>query len=191
MFSRKAMGFAVFKRPPTSRQMQTFLDRAFDAARIKPKYLVTDRGTQFDCEPFGKWCRRRKIKPRYGAVGRYGSIAVIERFNRTLKYEGLFLITIPFRLARMREEVRLIVEHYNRYRPHQGLTGRTPDEVYFNREPAVEKSRWEPRARWPRTSGCAAPFVPVKGECGTRLELEIRYLEGRKHLSVFRLREVA
>ncbi len=91
----------------------------------------------------------------------------------------------------MREEVRLIVEHYSRYRPNMGLTGRTPDEVYFDRAPAVEKPRWEPRTKWPRTSGCAAPCVPVKGECGVRLRLEVRCLEGREHLPVFRLRKAA
>ena len=101
-------GFVVFKRPPTSRQAQEFLERAFDAIGVKPKYFVTDRGTQFDCEPFRKWCKRRKMKPRYGAVGKYGSIAVIERFNRTIKHEGLFLISIPSALDRMRAEVRLI-----------------------------------------------------------------------------------
>jgi len=164
----------------------------FDAAGVKPRYFVTDKGKQFDCPDFAEtWCKRHGIKIRFGAVGRYGSIAVIERFNRTLKHEGLFLITTPFRLARMREETRLVVEHYNRYRPHQGLTCRTPDEVYCSRKPAVEKPRWEPRARWPRTSGCAAPHVPVRGECGTRLTLEVRYLEGRKHLPIFRLREAA
>jgi len=192
MFSRKAMGFAVFKRPPTSRQVQEFMARAFDAVGVTPKYLVTDRGKQFDCPAFAEtWCKRHGIEIRFGAVGKYGSIAVIERFNRTLKYEGLFLITIPFGLAAMRRETRLIVELYNRFRPHQGLTGRTPDEVYFNREPAVEKPRWEPRKKWPRDSGCAAPYVPVNGECGVRLELEVRYLEGRKHLPVFKLREAA
>ncbi len=91
-------------------------------------------------------------------------------------HERLFLILIPFSLSRMREETRLIIEHYSRLRPHQGLTGRTPDEVYFDREPAIEKPRWEPRAKWPQTSGCAAPYVPVKGERGARLELEVRYL---------------
>ncbi|MHC5059044.1 MAG: transposase [Planctomycetota bacterium] len=191
MFSRKAMGFAAFKRPPTSRQVQEFLRRAFNAVGVKPKYLVTDRGKQFDCHAFRKWCKQRKVKPRYGAVGKYGSIAVIERFNRTLKYEGLFLISIPFSLHRMREEVRLIIEHYNRFRPHQGLTGRTPDEVYFDGEPAIEKPRWEPRPKWPREGGCAAPYVPVRGECGARLELKVSHLEGRKHLSIFRLREAA
>ncbi len=80
-----------------------------------------------------------------------------------------------------------MAELYDRFRPHQGLMCRTPDEVYFNRRPAIEKPRWEPRAKWPRTSGCAAPYVSVKDECGVQLGLDVRYLEGRKHLPVFRL----
>ncbi len=35
------------------------------------------------------------------------------------------------------------------------------------------------------------PYVPVKGECGVRLELEVSYLEGRKHLHVSKFREAA
>ena len=77
MFSRKVMGFAVFKRPPTSRQVQEFLKRAFDAVGVKPKYLVTDRGKQFDCHAFRKWCKRRKVKPpRHIHRGRWGSTAL-------------------------------------------------------------------------------------------------------------------
>ena len=153
---------------------------------------MTDQGKQFTASEFkDTWCARHGIKPRVGAVGKYGSIAVVERFNRTLKYEGLFLTTISFGLDAMRRETHLIVEHYNRFRPHQGLNGRTPDEVYFDRELANEKPRWEPRSKWPRESGCAAPYVPVRGECGARLELEVSYLEGRKHLPIFGLRKVA
>lgn len=192
MFSRKVMGFAIFKKPLTSRDVQGFLERASDAVGRAPKYLVTDQGKQFTASEFkDTWCARHGIKPRFGAVGKYGSIAVVERFNRTLKYEGLFLTTIPFGLDAMRRGTHLIVEHYNRFRPHQGLNGRTPDEVYFDREPANEKPRWEPRSKWPHESGCAAPYVPVRGECGARLELDVSYLEGRKHLPIFGLRKVA
>jgi transposase InsO family protein len=53
-----------------------------------PKYTVSDQGSQFQSE-YRRWCARHGVKPRFGAVGRYGSIAVIERFVRTLKSEGL------------------------------------------------------------------------------------------------------
>lgn len=192
MFSRKVMGFAVFRKVPASKDIQAFLERAFAAVVRKPKDLVTDRGRRFDCDDFKEtWCERHGTTVRFGAVGRYGSIAVVERFNRTLKYEGLFLIPVPFSLDRMREESALIVEHYNHYRPHQGLNGRTPDEVYFDRKPANEKPHREPRSRLPRESPCAAPWAPVKGRRGVRLELVIAHLEGRRHLPIFRLKKAA
>jgi transposase InsO family protein len=192
MFSRKVMGFAVFKKHPSSQDAQEFLERVIDAVGHAPKYLVTDQDTAFTAKGFREtWCKRHGITPRFGAVGRYGSIAVVERFNRTLKHEGLLLITVPFAFDDMRTETQLIVEYYNRFRPNQGLNGRTPDEVYFDRAPANEKPRWETRPRWPRDSGCAVPYAPVRGNCGARLALDVSLLEGRKHLPIFELRKVA
>ena len=49
--------------------------------RKKTPYAV------FRCDGFKCWCRRKTIRVRYGAVGRHGSIAVIERFIKTLKDE--------------------------------------------------------------------------------------------------------
>jgi len=192
MFSRKVMGFALFRKEPTSADTQCFLDRVIAAAGRAPKYLVTDRGTQFTSDEFtATWCKRHGIKQRFGAVGKYGSIAVIERLNRTLKYELLRHIQIPYSLDAMREELRVAIEYYNAYRPHTHLNGRTPDEVYFDRSPANEQPRYETRGTWPPGSGCARPYVPIRGERGVKLELEVAYYEGRKHLPVFELRKVA
>jgi len=163
MFSRLVVGFAVFRKQPTSEEVRAFLDRARRASGKGPKHTVTDRGPQFDCEAFRSWCKRRRVKPRYGAVGRYGSIAVIERFIRTLKDECFRLIRVPMRLAEMRTETGLFVGWYNRDRPCQSLRSRTPEEVWFDREPGCEKPRWEPRLKWPRSSLCAAPQAPVNG----------------------------
>jgi hypothetical protein len=63
--------------------------------------------------------------------------------------------------------------------------------ICFEGEPAIEEPRREPRAKWPRTSGCAAPCVPVSGERGVSLGLEVRYLAGRKHPPVFGLKKAA
>jgi hypothetical protein len=91
----------------------------------------------------------------------------------------------------MRDEVRVAIEWYNSCRGHTSLNNRTPAEVYFDRAPANERPRWEARAKWPRKSGCARPFVPVRGECGVRLRVEVAFYEGREHLPVFKLRKVA
>jgi transposase InsO family protein len=60
-------------------------------------------------------CRRKHIKPRYGAVGKHGSISVIERFIRSFKDEFTRRIHVPLRLARMREESNLYLVWYNRF----------------------------------------------------------------------------
>jgi len=71
-FSRRAMGVAVFKKQPTAIQVRTFLGRLY--AKAKPKYIICDRGSQFWCHGFKAWCKRKGIRPRFGAVGKYGSI---------------------------------------------------------------------------------------------------------------------
>jgi hypothetical protein len=56
-----------------------FLGRAIAKAKKAPRPIVCDRGKQFDCNAFRKWCNRKGIKPpRYGAIGKDGSIAVVE-----------------------------------------------------------------------------------------------------------------
>ena len=96
-YSRRAMGVATFKQQPTSQAVRTFLGRTIAKARQKPKYIVCDRGVQFDCHGFRDWCRRKGIKPpRYGTVGKHGSIAVVERFILTMKTVLGCLLPVPY-----------------------------------------------------------------------------------------------
>ena len=81
--SRRIMGFAVFDQQPTSVAVRTFLGRTIGKVGVAPRHLITDQGKQFRDKAFGQWCRRRGIRQRFGAVGKYGSIAVIERLIRT------------------------------------------------------------------------------------------------------------
>jgi len=102
-FSRRAMGVTVFNKQPTAVQVRTFLGRLY--AKAKPKYIICDKGPQFWCDGFKAWCKRKHIRPRFGAIGKYGSIAVIERFIRTLKDEGTRRIVVPLRRRDMRTEL--------------------------------------------------------------------------------------
>ncbi len=103
--SRTLVGFAIFDHSPSSDQIQIFLDRAIQASRSTPKYVITDKGTQFWCRSFKRWCKRRGIRPRYGAVGEPASIAIVERFIRSMKYECMRCLLVPSSLAAMRREV--------------------------------------------------------------------------------------
>ena len=79
---------------------------------------------------FSGFLSYRIIKPRYGAVGKHGSIAVTERVIKTLKYEWLALVPL---VKGFRHLDRLCFDFliwYNRWRPHMYLDGARPDDVY-------------------------------------------------------------
>ena len=171
-FSRKVMGFAVFKTPPASEDVRAFIGRAVAKTRAVPRYVVSDKGSQFWCAGFKKWAKRKKIKLRYGAVGKYGSIAIIERFIRSMKAECLGLILVPFRLAQMREELTCYVAWFHEHRTHQGLAGNTPTETAA----AIAEAR---------------PHYETRGKHGVKLKLAVTHFEDRQHLPVVTLQKVA
>jgi transposase InsO family protein len=184
-FSRQVIDLDAYFRQPSAADVCALLERAVATAGRPPKYTVTDQGGQFQDE-YRNWCRRLQIKPRFGAVGKSGSIALIERFWRTLKTECTRAIVVPLRHSDMREELSLFVRWFAEYRPHQGLDGRTPREVY-------EAGKVEPfRLR-------AANDSPMRDPPGRRsahadlprLELRVSYLEGRHHLPVVELHGAA
>jgi hypothetical protein len=166
------------------------MGRAIGKAGKSPRYVISDKGPQFWCDAFKKWCSQKRIEPRFGAVGKYGSISLIERFIRSMKSEGLRIVAIPLQLQKMRTELSLYVAWYNEYRPHQALNGRTPDELRHGAA-AANRRRFEPRTRWPTESRCAAPQVKIKGRRGVRLGLRVGFLEGRRHLPIVELRNAA
>ena len=188
-FSRRVIGVSVFKKQPNSLKVRTFLGRLY--AKTKPKYIICDKGSQFWCSGFKAWCNRRSIRPRFGAVGKYGSIAVVERFIRTLKEECTRRIVVPLRRDHMRRELRLYLDWHNEHRPHEFLDGRTPNEVYHGRPAANAGPRIEPRALWPREAPCAAPAAPVTGEVGQNVDLVVSCYAGLKHLPIIQLKRVA
>lgn len=190
-FSRRVMGIAVYEHPPTSVMIRSFLGRAIRKAGSTPKYMITDHGKQFIAGGFSAWCKRKGIRQRFGAIGKYGSLAVVERCIRTLKDECTRRLLVPYHRGDFVGELSLFAAWYNGERPHTILGARTPDEVYFDRPAACTRSRFEPRQRWPRGSPCAGPQAPIEGRRGARVDIEVSYLSGRKHLPIVRLQRAA
>ena len=190
-YSRRAMGFSVFPKRPTSLVVRSFLERAVTRAGATPKYLVCDKDSIFWCERFKRWCRRRQIRPRYGAVGQHGSIALIERFIRTMKDEGTRRVLVPQRLSGFREVISHFFAWYNGHRPHAALGGNTPAEAYFGLRPANRRPRIEPRANWPRRSPCAGPPTLIAGQPGDRFTLVVHFHGGQRHLPIISLKRAA
>jgi transposase InsO family protein len=190
-YSRRCMGIAVFRTAATSEAVCAFLRRAIHSAGRAPRYIVCDKGPQFWCPGFKRWCKRHKIKPpRFGAVGQHGSIAVIE-FILTMKTLCTRVMLVPLRREKIREELSRFAGWYNGHRPHMTLKGSTPDEVYHRQHPTCRYPRLEPRGHWPRASPCAQPRVPIRGWPGQRLELNVEFHAGRKHLPIVTLRRAA
>ena len=190
-YSRHVVGFAIFKSEPAASDLTRFFRRLRSAVGCLPSHLITDHGPQFTAEGFRRWCRRRGVRQRLGAVGRYGSISVVERFIRSMKSECTRAILVSWRRASLERELGHYLAWFNGDRPHEWLGGRTPDEVYFGGMPALRKPRFEPRARWPRRSPCARPQALVRGQPGAAVELRVDYRAARKHLPVVSLKRVA
>ena len=139
-FSQRAMGVSISPKRPTSLAVRSFLGRTMAQAIATPKYLICDKDSIFWCADFKRRCRRKRIHRRFGAVGQHGSIALIERFIRTMKDEGTRRIPVPRRRTDFHRQLDLFFAWYNAHRPHASLEGSTPDEVYCQQRPANRPS---------------------------------------------------
>lgn len=93
------------------------------------------------------------IGQRFGAIGQYGSIAVIERFWRSLKELLGIRLWPQLSAAHLEARTELVFMYYSSLRPHQGLGGATPAEVYLDETPAVQNAIPPPRKTARLTTG--------------------------------------
>ena len=63
----------------------------------------------------------------------------IERLWRSVKYEEVYLKAYGS-IPEARRELKAYFKFYNERRRHQGLDGRTPDEVYWGTLPEARAS---------------------------------------------------
>jgi hypothetical protein len=111
-FSRTVVARGVFEKQPTAKQICALLDRAVRDAGTAPRHIVTDQGVQFRDE-YRAWCKRRGARPRFGAVGQHGSIAIVERFIRSMKHEAFARIIVPMSLRLLAREIDAYLGWYN------------------------------------------------------------------------------
>ena len=60
-----------------------------------------------------------------------GSIAIIERFWRTMKEMLLLKLRPPLSIQDLWHRVEVGLVYYALWKPHQGLSGATPAEMYY------------------------------------------------------------
>jgi Integrase core domain len=102
----------------------------------------------------------------YGAVGRKGSIAIIERMWRSMKQEYVRHLSIYRPTVAIERSLRRWRRWHNAERPHQGLGQQTLDGVYRGRPR---------RGTRDLTAGM----------------LSVRFLDGDRRLPVLRLHRAA
>ena len=171
-YSRAVVAHHFGLRPPSQEQICQLLTRAIGKAGSGPEAIITDQGVQFG-EAYRAWCKTHGIEPRYGALQKSNSIALIERFFRTLKSECLRVALVALRPKAMEVEIATYLRWYHVHRPHQGLQGRAPVEL------------------WPGAEIDARPRVRKRKRKRHRVDVEIVPFEGRTHLPVVRLRRAA
>ena len=110
------------------------------------------------------------ILTRFGAIGKSGSIALLERLWRSLKGELKLREFMPLLPQDLEARIRLGLFYYSHYRPHQGLGGATPAEFYYGREPAHLSASSPPRGR--------------PGEGPAELPFEVAYLDEYRCLPI-------
>ena len=160
LYSRFPLAFGIFRCEPSADQVLEILDRAI-RNHGRPRHFVSDQGAQFTAKVFRETLQALSIGQRFGAIGQYGSIAVIERFWRTLKELLGVRLWPPLSADHLEARVRLALEYYSSLRPHQGLGGATPAEVYFGIEPAAERAKPPPRKNQAASAGEEIPPLEV------------------------------
>jgi hypothetical protein len=168
VFSRIPLAARVFLGEPSG----TDVAGLFAAAARRfgpPRHSVSDQGPQFTAEVFRRALDRRSVRHRYGALGRSGSIATIERFFRTLKAIAETRQRPPLLRSDLEQRLALAFDYYVWLRPHQGLGGATPGEVFVGLKPAHLEAVPPPRGRPGEHVELSPPF-------------EIRYLDVERRL---------
>jgi transposase InsO family protein len=102
VFSRMPLSARILSKEPSAGDMASFISRT--AKRHgRPAHFVSDRGRSFTGHIFRRALERLGVRPRFGAIGKKGSIALIERLRpyRFLQdpYDLLFRCPFAFHLS--------------------------------------------------------------------------------------------
>jgi transposase InsO family protein len=127
-FSRKVVASCPLEGPNAGWVVEA-LEEAFLRSG-PPKHIITDQEGVFTGEVFGDLLWRWKVKQRFGAVGRHGSIAVTERVIRTLKYEWLRRVPVIRGLDHLEVLLAEFACYYSSWRPHTTLDGAVPERIH-------------------------------------------------------------
>jgi putative transposase len=100
-----------------------------------PQIFNTDQGSQFTSKEFTDVLKAHHIQISMDGKGRWIDNVFVERLWRSVKYEDVYLHAYGT-LHEVKDGLTAYFQFYNQTRPHRSLDGKTPDEVYFAKEPS-------------------------------------------------------
>jgi len=113
----------------------------------RPANFVSDQARCFKGQVFRRKLRKLGVKQRFGAVGKKGSIALIERLWKTLKDTLGLRLPGPLAAEDLMEKIELVLVHCAHFRPPSALGGAPAAEIYFGSAPAHLSAIPPPRGR--------------------------------------------
>ena len=108
-----------------------FCAEALEEALIKgkPEVFNTDHGSRFTSQGFTGLLERHRVRISRDRKGRYTDIIFVERLQRAVKYEEVYL-NVYSKGREAKAGLEAYFHFYNTQRPNQALDYRTPAEVY-------------------------------------------------------------
>jgi putative transposase len=128
LYSRKVMAHRLSNTMTTD-----FCVEALDEALTRygaPEIFNTDQGAQFTDSEFTDRLKAHGTQISMDGKRRWIDNVFIERLWRTVKYEEVYLKAYES-LSDARAQLKVFLDRYNDFRPHQALVNRTPDAAYF------------------------------------------------------------
>lgn len=144
--SRKVLAWELSNTLDTAFCLRA-LKRAVARAGRVPEIMNTDQGCQFTSDEWTGFLKDRGVSISMDGKGAWRDNRIVERFWRSVKHEDVYLHVYEDGRA-LHAGLSRYMDRYNHRRPHQGLGGATPEEVY-------RRSRWDGAAT-ARTTTAAA-----------------------------------
>lgn len=126
-YSRRVLSWRLSNTMDTSFCIDALKEALSDG---QPEIFNSDQGSQFTSDDFTKVLLDRGITISMDGRGRAYDNIFIERLWRSVKYENIYPKGYKT-MAEARAGLAEYFDEYNRERPHQSLSYKTPEEVHF------------------------------------------------------------
>ena len=125
-YSRKIVGMRAYAKRPSTYDLIRLIDDSIDA-NSSPRFIITDRGSQFQ-RAFYSAMSRRSITHARGPARAWQFNAKVERLFWSLK-RWWRVSLVPPNLAVIQKRLDHFATWHNLYRPHASLGMLTPSEA--------------------------------------------------------------